>query len=102
MEAIESVQKQFAIIGIGNFDHTSRTYPFNEKNSMVLLMFLVDLIMNVVYFLDGAASFDDYVNSVFTCSTIIVAATAFAIIIWKMTKIMIFLENLGKCIKHSK
>lgn len=96
MEVIESIQKQFEIIGIGNYDQTSRLYPFNGKNSMVLLMFLMDLIINGGFFLHGAESFDEYVNSVFTCSTIIVAGTAFAIIIWKM------FDKIGEIIKKSE
>lgn len=90
------------MIGITNHDHASRTYPFNEKNAIVLLMFLMDLIINGGFFLLDADSFEEYVNSVFTCSTIIVVAAAFAIIIWKMTKIFIFFTNIGTVINNSE
>lgn len=99
MIVIETIRQQFGIIGIGDYNPSNRMYPFNERNLLVLLLFFLNLIINGVYFCNGADSFDEYVNSVFTCSTIIVAATAFGIIIWKMKQIFKFFKNLKKIIK---
>lgn len=102
MEVIQSIRNQFATIGIGDYDQTSRTYPLNERNAMVFLLFVLNIIINGVFFLHGADNFEDYVNSTFTCSTIIVAGTAFAIIVWKMTKISTFFNNLGMIVANSE
>lgn len=102
MYVIETIRKRFAIIGADSNQSTTRMYPFNVKNSVVLLMFVIDLIINDGYFFYGAVSFQEYVNSSFDCSTCFIGTMVFAIIIWKMVKIIIFLKNLSKIIEKRK
>lgn len=97
MDGIETIRKRFAIIGIEPYQSTRLT-----KNLLVLLMYAINLTMNGTFLIYGADNFQEYVNSAFTCSTLIVGTTAFAIIIWKMKKIMKFLKHLDKTIKKRK
>lgn len=103
MDIIKSMRNQFALIGIHKWSNqSSRIYPLNEKNLMVLLMFIIDLIINGVYFIHGADNFQKYVNSAFTCSTLAVGVMAFATIIWRIPKIFEFFDELEKTIKSRK
>lgn len=102
MKAIRTIRERFELIGIGDYDQASRMYPFNVKNLMVLLMFFIDLIINGVFFLDEADGFQEYVNSVFACSTLIVGVLGFAVLIWKMPKIFKFLTKLEETFEKSE
>lgn len=99
MEVIKIIRKQFAMIGIVS-DQSTIMYPFNAINLMVLFMFVIDLIINGVYFFYGAENFQEFVNSAFACSALIVSAMAFATLIWEMAKIYEFLKNLEKTIEN--
>lgn len=102
MKSIGIIRKRFRIIGIDDYDQSSRLYPFNGKSLMVLLMYAIDLIINGIFLLDGAESFQEYVNSMFTCSTLIVSVMGFEVVIWKMAKLFEFLKKLEKTIEKRK
>lgn len=102
MDTIKTIRKQFAIIGIGDNDKSSCFYPINGKNSVILLLYFIDLIINGVYFVHGADSFQKYVNSTFTCSTIVVGVAICVLCIGRMPKIFEFFKNLEETIGNSE
>lgn len=99
MEVIKTIQKRFAIIGIIS-NQSSRLYPLNATNFTVFCLLVTNLTINLVYCLIEANGFQEYINSAFTCSTLLVGVMAFVTLIGEMAKVFEFFGALERTIQN--
>lgn len=101
MNAFDTIRYNFAIIGISP-NQSGQMHLFNPRNCVALVLIAINLILNVGFLIHDADSFQKYVSSAYTCSTLLACIIAFEIVIWKTTKIFIFLDRVEEIIENRK
>lgn len=102
MEILQTVQKNYAILGISPPHHSNQRLSFNKK---VLFGFLSigSLIFSQAMFIFYVASgFMEYMDSICAISATIVVFICFATIVLRKTKLFEMIENIKKQIGASK
>lgn len=79
-----------------------KRHPFNIKNSSVLIILCMYIIVLQMYLIYSAPSLKDCVDCIYLMITVAATALNFAFINWKMAKIFRFIDNLEMIVKTSK
>lgn len=100
MKIFKSVRVYFRMLGV-DADHSIQSNPFNAKNLLVFIVFILSIISNFVYILNYANSFEEYTNCINTVSTVFIGITVFGILVWKMRELFEFIQCLENAIQNS-
>lgn len=79
-----------------------KLYPFNLRNTIMVLIFSMGLISNVMFLIYGATNLSEYTDSIYLLITGQSSSLNFAFVTWKMVEIFRFLEDLEDTIRSSK
>lgn len=101
MEVFLLIENHFASVGI-TASQSVQTNRFNVKIVTVLLIFVLNIILCVTYIFHGAHGFNEYIDTMFGCFTLIDAAIAFVDFIWQMPKLFRFIVEMKDTINQRK
>lgn len=101
MKILQTPRKYFAEFGIDSIQANQKN-PYNERNLLVCLIYGVGLTSSFIYMFHMAKVFDEYIDSVFMSSTIIIDALIFITHVWKMTDLFQYITNLETIITSSE
>lgn len=97
MKVFQTVQDQFAILGIGPLNH-----PLNGKILVDFLLFGCIFASHTVYTYRVADSFMEYMTCIFSISNTFAMFVAFAAVVYRKTTLFKSLDDMGKLIDTSK
>lgn len=76
-------------------------YPFNRKNSIILIIISIDVIFSIKY-LDEAETFEEYTNVLYGIILMFNFIVIFLKIVWKSSELLNFIDNLENTINNSE
>lgn len=79
MKIFQLLQKNIAHLGLA-----ADQIPFNKRSLLIIFIFCSGIILNCVYFFHRAKTFQEYAESVFVVTAIIVVTLDFTFIVWRM------------------
>lgn len=97
MEVFASIENHFANIGLTESQSLGAN-RFNVKNMATLSMLVANIILSVACIFYGASDFDEYVDSIFGCLTLIDTAIAFVYLICQMAMLFRFIVDMKNTI----
>lgn len=101
MKILITVQENFALMGIST-NQSIQKIPFNAKNVLMLVIQCLTFSSDLMCLIYEADNFKDYTISIFSCCTMIVAISIFAMIMIKMRHFFEFQEQIEEIINKSK
>lgn len=101
MKLFESLQKYFVILGY-SLHYSRQKYHLNVRNGTVIVLLSLDLLANGAYIFYGVKSFAEYLQTIYSISTLAFALTISSIAIVLMPKVFVLIENLEQTIDKSK
>lgn len=101
MEVFKLIQVYFIELGV-NANQSVRSHPFNAKNVMVLIIFILSILSNLIYLIGFATTFEEYTSCLNLIASLVVCFMVFAIIVWKMKELFEFIKLLDHMIQKSK
>lgn len=101
MDVFVSIENHFASVGL-TASQSLQANRFNVKNACILLIFLLNIILCVAYIFHGANNFNECIDSLFGCFTLIDAAIAFVHFIWQMPKLFRFIDEMETTFNQRK
>lgn len=79
-----------------------QTNPLNVKNVIILSIFGLNILLTVAFIAFTADDFEEYVDSMFGCSTVIILFGAFGFLIWQWPTLFRFIVKLENVINKSE
>lgn len=101
MESFELLRNHLAMCGIAISQNTTKTHPFNVKNSTVFIVLCVTVSL-IVISLNEANTFDECTDIVFRSVSIGTCGIFYGIIVWKTSKLFELVNSLAETVKPSK
>lgn len=101
MEIYQIIKDLYRLVGIIP-PVSSERHPFNRKNLLVLSIFSAIVLSENIFFFFNAENFQEYIDSFYVVFTVDTAWWNYAAIVWEMSKIYEFIENLENTIKKSE
>lgn len=101
MEIFQSIQNNFAILGIGR-NQLTRKHNTNVKNVLSLFLHTFFTIANFLYLARMANNLREYADGIFTTSAVLVCGASMLIIVWTMPNWFELIDNLEKIINSSE
>lgn len=101
MDVFVTIENHFASVGL-TASQSLQANRFNVKNMVVLLIFGTNIILSVAYIFYGANAFNEYIDTIFGCLTLIDAAIAFLHFICEMPMLFRFIVDMKNTIKQRK
>lgn len=102
MEIFELFRMHLAMCGISTRKSTRKSrqkYPFNRKNSIVLITIGLNAIF-LVNFVDEANTFEEYTDILYEIIVMCSLTIIFFKIVWKSADLMTFIENIENTINN--
>lgn len=101
VELFKFLQKSYQTIGFYPSQTGQIGCSFNLKNLFILLSILQLFLSSLAFFLFEAHSLFDYGTSFYTSITNLFSLIILAIILWKMTDILMLIEKFEEYIEKS-
>lgn len=101
MKIFQTAEENFSLMGITAYQSTQK-YPFNTRNSLVLLILCTTLFSNIMRLIREASTFKDYTISIFSACTMTVSILIFAIILKRMRYLIYYQNYIQEIINKSK
>lgn len=98
MIIFQSIQKYFAILGINPPENIEKRI-LNPKNTFGLIFFGALIISTDEFLFYEANTFQEYTDSFYATCTIALCGANFAIVVWKASKVIEFIENVQEIIR---
>lgn len=97
MKLFQSVQKNFAVLGIIRPSQPIQTqYHFNKKILKISLWFCLEFILNGTFLAFVACTFREYTHTIYTTSASIMVIIYYAILVFKTAKLFELIDNFEK------
>lgn len=97
MKTFESIRNHFESIGL-TATQIYQKYRFNVKNVTVLLILGVNILLTGAYITCMATNFEEYVDSLYGLSTVLLIFIVFIHLIWRMEEIFRFIVKFKNTI----
>lgn len=101
LRAFHQIQKNFADLGIQP-NSANQTGPMNAKVFAGLLVLVLGIIFMLVFIFNEAKTFNDYIQSSYTCSLATFAVFVLVILILKVGELFEFFKTVDSIINTSK
>lgn len=101
MKIFEIIENHFASVGL-TASQSLQPQQFNVRNVTVLLIFGLNIFLTGAYIALTATEFEEYVDSLYGCSTVMNCSIVFASLILQMPKLFKFLIKLKRTVNKSK
>ena len=101
MKTFDSIKNCFTVLGFDSHQSTRKDL-LKFKNIISLLLIFIDMILTSVYVYYEASNFEEYVDSIYLLSSMILAFSVFSILIWQIPNHFIFINHLESIITKSK
>lgn len=102
MKIFETIQKQYAILGIISSRLSSQKYRFNEREFLGFLLFGYQIFSQFVYVFHEASGFMEYVVSICATSGTIIMFVCFAAIVFRKSTLFESIDNVETLIDKSE
>lgn len=102
LQIFQTVQRQYAILGISSSHQSNRKYPFSERVLFGFLLFGCNIVSHAVYIFHVADGFMEYVECICVTSGSILIYIGFAAIVLGQTAIFETIDKIGKLIDTSE
>lgn len=101
MESFELLRTHLGMGGIMISQKSSKTHPFNVKNSTIFLLLCVTAIL-IAIASNQADSYDEYIDILFQSVSIGACAIPYVIIVWKTPILFEFINCLADTVNTSE
>lgn len=101
MKVFKIIENHFASVGV-TASQSLHSSPFNAKNVTILLILGLNIWLTSAYIAFMANDFEEYVDSLFGCSTVLNLLIAFVDLILQMHLIFKFIVKLKHTINKRK
>lgn len=101
MKFFQSIQRILSHVGIDP-NQSTRTHPFNARNSKNCLIFLVACICSIVFLFHEASSVEERMESGFLTGLTILNLMCFINLIFKMKLVYNYFDNAEKIVEQSE
>lgn len=101
MKIFEIIENHFASVGL-TASQSLQPSPFNVRNVTVLFIFGLNIFLTGAYIALTANEFEEYVDSLYGCSTVMNIFIAFANLNLQMSKLFKFIIKLKITVNKSK
>lgn len=102
MKVFQTIQKQFAILGISSPRPPIQKYPFNERIYFGFLLFGCSTVSKFVYIFHVASGFIEYVECVSVISGSIIIIVCFGAIVFRKSTIFESVDLMEKLLDASE
>lgn len=103
MKVLEFVKSEFSMLGIClNTTKSVQRYSFNLKNSLILSVLIIGIILSCVHLLYIAKSFNEFTYSLYAMSSMLTGTICFAAMVWKMQPMSKYVDRLESTINKSE
>lgn len=102
MAIFETIQKQYAILGISPSNQSIQPNPFSERVLFGFVLFACDFVLKIMYIFNVASGFMEYLQSICTTSGTVITLVSFAVIVFRKSKVFESIENFRKLIYTSE
>lgn len=100
IKAFKTIQKNFAMIGIGPKLVKTQSYPLKAKIAIGSL--ISGCILESVYIFNDAETFSEYTQTIYGASAAIVLIFALVVLIAKVEKLFEFISQSNRLLNMSK
>lgn len=101
MEIFRQFQKNIAIMGIDSRS-AAQNIPLNARNFSALILLALPIGLQCVYLNKVASIFQEYIEFIKIIIAMWTGTTAFAAIIWNMSKLFRYIDSLEATINKSE
>lgn len=98
MKLFQSIQKSFVGLGI----NTLEVEPVGAKSYMIVFLFVVQLIFNTIFLLNGAKNFEEYASTFYNSEMVIINIVDFSTLIWKTKCLIKFIDDIEEFVEKSE
>lgn len=99
MKLFRIIQKNFAILGITSAQSIQK-HPFNRQIVLLYSIYGSTWISSVLFLFQKANTFEEYTNNIYITSAAAIVMFSFTIIVFKMSKLFEFVNNLGESVER--
>lgn len=101
MEIFRQFQKNFAKMGIDSRS-SAQNIPLNARNFSAFLLLALFIVLQCIYLNKVASTFQEYIEFIKIIIAMWTGTIAFAAIIWNMSKLFRYIDNLEATINKSE
>lgn len=101
MESFALIRANLVMGGIEISQNSSKTNPINVKNSIIFLLICIT-VGSIAALFNESNTFDERTNILFQSVTFTVCAILYAIIVWKTSKLITFINSSVDIVKASE
>ena len=102
MKIFQTIQKQYAMMGISPTHPWTQKSLFNKKIAFGLLLFAYCIVSQMVFILHVASGFMEYMEAICSSSATVIMFICFVAIVLRKTKLFESIENIEKLIDTSE
>lgn len=100
METFVFIKKYLVEMGID--DPLNRSSSLIAKNYIIIIVSILCMTTNIVYFFHDATEFEDYVDLIYAFSTAALCFVVYVIMIWKRRNVFESINGFEQLINSSK